>query len=189
MEIKKIYINCNWNFVKQLALSTIGKNIKNEPTSQWKKQILLCEHSPIRNITLSWCWENLKSWVSVHLVRHKIGIEHYVKTQRTDRTGIDRDNLPQGNLVSHTCVANAQAIITISRKRLCTCASVETREAWQEFIFSFKDNENELYSVCVPECIYRGFCPEFSCCGFVNTQKYQDDLIKYRNVKEFEIEV
>ena len=43
----------------------------------------------------------------------------------------------------------------------------------------------ELASVMVPECIYRGFCPEFDrCCGYCNTEKFQEDLKKYREIHE-----
>lgn len=52
--------------------------------------MLLAEHSPIRKLIISWKWYDLLSWVSVHLVRHKFGVDHWVRTQRTDRTGIDR---------------------------------------------------------------------------------------------------
>jgi hypothetical protein len=166
--------------VKNTAMTTIGKEKGSYPTSEWKKQILLSEHSPIRKIRFSWKWFDLKSWVSVHFVRHKVGIEHFVRTQRTDRTGIDRDNLPQGSFVEHECEADAQAIINISRKRLCSLASPETYMAWQEFLNSIKDIEPELYDVCVPECIYRnGICPEFNSCGFNKTKQFEDKLANY----------
>ena len=32
----------------------------------------------------------------------------------------------------------------------------------------------------VRECVYRGFCPELKCCGFVNTSKFQEELSNYR---------
>lgn len=39
-----------------------------------------------------------------------------------------------------------------------------------------------MASKMVPECIYRGFCPEFMHpCGYSKTKQYQEDLIKYRN--------
>jgi hypothetical protein len=152
LKVKLIETFNNWGQVKNTAMTTIGKEKGSYPTSEWKKQILLSEHSPIRKIRFSWKWFDLKSWVSVHFVRHKVGIEHFVRTQRTDRTGIDRDNLPQGSFVEHECEADAQAIINISRKRLCSLASPETYMAWQEFLNSIKDIEPELYDVCVPEC-------------------------------------
>ena len=78
--------------------------------------------------------------------------------------------------------ANAQAIINISRKRLCSCASVETREAWKQVLEAIKEVDPILVDKCVPECIYRGFCPEFmKPCGYSKTAKYKEDLEKYRN--------
>lgn len=170
-----------WQDVKESAMNTVGKTTGRYPDSAWKRQILLAEHSPIRRMKFYWRWVNLKSWVSVHIVRHKIGIEHWVSTQRSDRTGIDRDNLPQSALVNHACEADAQALINISRKRLCSCAARETREAWQAVKDKVAEKEPELASCMVRECIYRGFCPEMSSCGYVDTEEYKAELAKYRN--------
>lgn len=171
-----------WSKVKRAARNTIGKDdAGKEPTDSWKKTILLAEHSPIRKIRAEWRWRDLLSWVSVHFVRHKFGIEHFVTTQRSDRTGVKRDDLPQGALVKHECDANAQALIFISRRRLCSQASPETREAWKAVKAKVAENDPVLASVMVPECIYRGFCPEFQSCGFVNTDEYKKQLEQYRS--------
>lgn len=173
-----------WGKVKRAARTTINREGEGQyPTDEWKKSILLAEHSPIRKIKFSWKWTGLKSWVSVHFVRHKIGIEHWVRTQRTDRTGVNRDELPQGSLVEHECEADAQALINISRKRLCNQASQETREAWKEVIEELKLHDPAVASVCVPECVYRGFCPEMHSCGYVNTDAYKAALAAYRDRK------
>lgn len=181
MNVKIISINGTWRNVADAARTTINmeEGIK-EPSSKWKKNILLAEHSPIRKIHINWKWYNLKSWVSVHFVRHKIGIEHWVRTQRTDRTGIDRKELKQSELIEHECEADAQAIINISRKRLCNQASEETRKAWKEVLNSLEYKESELVQVCVPECIYRGFCPELKSCGYYKTESYKQCLQEYR---------
>ena len=72
-----------------------------------------------------------------------------------------------------TC--NAQAFMNISRKRLCYgCASEETRFAWQLVINALKEIDPILAEKCVPECVYRGFCPEEDkCCGYVNAEGYK----------------
>lgn len=173
-----------WRKVKRSARTTIhreGSGIY--PTTEWKKSILLAEHSPIRKIKFSWKWANLKSWVSVHFVRHWLGIEHWVTTQRSDRTGVKRDKLPQDAFVEHECEANAQALINISRKRLCNQASPETRKAWEEVIKEVRRHDSVLASVCQPECIYRGFCPEMYPCGYAETEEYRERLAKYRDRK------
>lgn len=170
-----------WSKVKRSARTTIGKEGDGAyPSDSWKKTILLAEHSPIRKIKFSWKWCDLKSWISVHFVRHKYGIEHWVTTQRSDRTGVDRDHSPQGALVSHECEANAQALIFISRRRLCSQAHSETRKAWLEVKAEVAKVDPVLASVMVPECIYRGFCPEFTSCGYVDTEEYKEALRQYR---------
>lgn len=171
----------NWQDVKDSTMNTIGKTTGAYPSSTWKKQLILSEHSPIRRIKFYWRWADLKYWVSVHFVRHKHGVEHWVTTQRTDRTGIDRNDIPQGALVNHACEANAQALINISRKRLCSCASPETRAAWQKVKDEVAKCEPELASCMVRECIYRGFCPEMFGCGYDKTEAFKKELEEYRN--------
>lgn len=173
-----------WEKVKRAARTTIRRDGSGAyPTDSWKKTILLAEHSPIRKIKIGWKWKNLLSWVSVHFVRHKYGIEHFVSTQRTDRTGVNRNDLPQSAPVDHECDADAQSLINISRRRLCSQASPETRAAWKEVIQKVAEKDPVLASVCVRECVYRGFCPEFDncCCGYVNTPEYQKELEQYRS--------
>ena len=182
MKIAFIDVLTSWNNVLNAARNTIGKDESdNIPKSEWKRRILLAEHSPIRSLIMRWKWIDIPYWVHVHLVRHKVGIEHFITTSRTDRTGIKRDDLPQGSPVDHECIANAQSIINISRKRLCNMASKETREAWLIFIESFKNIEPELYYSCVPDCIYRSFCFEIKSCGFYKTKQYKEMLDTYHS--------
>ena len=165
-----------WQDVATAANTTVHRSeCLKEPSSLWKKRILYAEHSPIRNLIFVIKIYDLPSWVSVHLVRHKIGIDHFVSTQRTDRTGKDRELLPQNSPVTHQITVNAQALINISRKRLCKCASLETQNVWKMVLETIKDSQPELYCVCVPECIYRGFCPEMNSCGYYKTKEYEND--------------
>lgn len=180
----KIKTKSTWRDVADAARTTVRKDPgTGEPSAKWKKKILLAEHSPIRQLIYKWKWLSIKYWVSVHLVRHKIGIEHFVSTQRTDRTGENRDVKPQAETVNHECIANAQSIINISRKRLCSQASPETQKVWTKLLEEIHKHDPILYSVCVPECVYRGFCPELNCCGFVKTKKYNEWIDTYRKKK------
>lgn len=173
MTVEIIDYQDNWQAVKNAAMNTIGKDSGKYPSDDWKFRILKAEHSPIRLIEFTIRLRNVPYWVSVHLTRHKIGVEHFVRTQRTDRTGTDRNSLPQNAPVEHTMRINAQALINISRKRLCSQASDETRYTWFSIIEAIRDIEPEVAAVCVPECVYRGHCPEMQTCGFVNTAKYK----------------
>lgn len=83
--------------------------------------------------------------------------------------------------VSHECESNAQALINISRKRLCGQASSETRKAWEEVKEQVSNIDPVLSSVMVKECIYRGFRPEFNNCGYCNTEQFKKDLEEYRS--------
>ena len=93
------------------------------------------------------------------------------------------DEKTQDAPVTHECEANAQALINISRKRLCMQAAPETRRAWTEVKNEIAKDDPVLASVMVAECIYRGFCPEMKSCGYCNTPEYREELTRYR--KEF----
>jgi hypothetical protein len=184
MKCELVSLNCDWVDVLNVARSTEGKEYKEkEPTEVWKRQILLAEHSPIRLLKVRGRWSNLKYWVSVPLFRHWLGIVHFVTTQRTDRTGLNRDMKTQNAGVNHEFEVNAQALINISRKRLCAKASQETREAWVAFLGELAPRELMLVTVCVPECVYRGFCPEFKSCGYSKTPDFDYALASYRSCK------
>lgn len=181
----------SWKRVLNAARRTIGKDqLNKEPSDSWKAKMLLAEHSPIRLLEYDWSWGEIRQWVTAHLVRHHEGCEKFVHTQRGDRRKIledygveTRDELPQGALNDMDMTANAQALINISRKRLCNCASKETREAWTQVKEAIAEVDPILASKMVPECLYRGFCPEFmNPCGYSKTEKYKKDLEKYRSV-------
>lgn len=178
-----------WDRVLNAARRTIGKApLTKEPSDSWKAKMLLAEHSPIRLLEYDWTWNQIQQWVTAHLVRHHEGCEKFIHTQRVDRNsalqGLDRDDLPQGLLNDMDMSANAQALINISRKRLCSCASKETREAWKQVKEAIKEIDPIMASKMVPECLYRGFCPEFmNPCGYSKTKKFEEDLINYRNTE------
>lgn len=77
--------------------------------------------------------------------------------------------------------ANAQALINISRKRLCSQASRETREVMQEIKNQISKKDKFLADVMVKECVYRGFCPEMWSCNYDKTPAFQEELKNYRN--------
>lgn len=174
-----------WQRVLNAARRTIGrKPLEKEPTDSWKAKILLAEHSPIRLLEFDWTWEKIRQWVTAHLVRHHEGCEKFVHSQRGDRRELpcDRDRLPQGSRNDMDMTANAQALISISRKRCCMCASKETREAWNQVKEEIAKENPVLASKMVRECVYRGFCPEWmSNCKYCYSPAYWLELKNYRN--------
>ena len=177
----------SWNRALNAARRTIGKEpLPKEPSDSWKAKIILAEHSPIRLVEYDWTWEQIRQWVTAHLVRHHEGCEKFVHSQRADRRElpIERDKMPQGAVNDMDMTANVQALINISRKRLCNGASPETRKAWQQVKEEIRKIDPVLADKMVPECLYRGFCPEWmNSCGYSKTKKYQEDLEKYRNTQ------
>lgn len=184
-EIVRLDQVTSWKRALNAARRTIGKApLAKEPSKSWEAKMLLAEHSPIRLVEFDWTWKDIMQWVTTHLVRHHEGCEKFVHSQRGDRRvlPVPRNELPQGTLNDMDMTANAQAIINISRKRLCSCASKETREAWKQVVDAIREVDPVLADKCVPECLYRGFCPEFmNSCGYSKTKKFEEDLQKYRN--------
>ena len=116
----------NWKRIKNHCRTTVNKKFsENEPSDKFKFDLLVSEHSPIRLLEFDWTWENMKYWISTEWSRHKF--EKFISTQRTDRTGEDRNEKPQDSLVTFDGYANAQNLIDAFRKRLCYQAALEAR--------------------------------------------------------------
>ena len=171
-----------WKEVVDKARTTVHKEkLGKEPSDSFKRKILKAEHSPIRSLIFNFKITNLKSWVATHFVRHHIGVEKWVRTQRSDRTGVNRDELPQGAKVEMDYEANAQALINISRKRLCNQASPETREVMQDMKKEVEKVDPFVAEVMVRECVYRGFCPEMQGCNYDKTEEFKKEVKRYRH--------
>lgn len=168
IETKITDFDINWQKIKSACMTTISKEAgPNEPSHEWKRKLLICEHSPIRRGSISWKWEQIPYAISTHFVRHHEGVEKWVGTQRADRTEIkDRSQRSQMDTVPMEMEANIQALINISYKRLCTCADPLTRKYWQSVIEAIKEYDEDIYWACVPQCIRCGGCPEYKSCGF-----------------------
>lgn len=161
-EITKI--KGDWMEVASDCRSTVGKPpLDHEPSTEFKRKILIAEHSTIRDISVKWIWKGIKSWIATHWSRHKW--ECFIRTQRSDRTGIDRDKLPQDALVDFVGEANVQAQIDTMRKRLCRKAAPETRQYAEDFKAALHEIEPEISDVLCPDCVYRAGCPEMTPCG------------------------
>lgn len=177
-------INADWVDVKNECRTTVNKEpTENEASPEFKKKLLISEHSPIRLIWVKWRWPAIKSWVATHFARHWLGWDKWIGTRRSDRTGSDRGALFQDELVPMSICANAQSLINVARFRLCHSASTETREHMEDLKCTIFEREPELSSVMVPNCIYRGGCPEFSPCGFWEAFVRVYPLVGSMNIK------
>lgn len=176
-------IENDWKYVKNISRTTANKDHTDvEATTKFKKDLLISEHSPIREIVVKWFWGGIKSWIAVHFSRHKY--ECYVSTQRDDRTQVDRNKSPQDTPVNMENSANAQHLIDVSRKRLCRASHPETRVYVEDLKITIHNSgETELADVLVPNCIYRCGCPEFVNCGYFAYLSSLDDNVSAPNIR------
>ena len=195
----------SWNRALNMARRTCGKEpITKEPSKEWKLASLMAEHSHIKLVEYTISFADLRQWVGVHLLRHPFVLP-FIHSQRVDRRdNIDelveavmqivsediknspdfnkRDYVFQGETNDQDFVVNAQTLINISRKRLCSCASKETREAWVAVRNAIMEFDPIMASVMVRQCVYRGFCPERTCCGYYKTEAFKKEVNEYRNL-------
>ena len=89
--------------------------------------------------------------------------------------------LPQGTQNDYDLYLNAQTFVNISRKRLCSCASKETRNVWQLVKDTMKDVDPAVYHCMVRQCVYRGVCIEMHpACEYWKTEAFKKELHEYR---------
>lgn len=161
------HITNSWTRIKNHCRTTVNKDFTDtKPSSEFKYKLLISEHSPIRLLEVDWSWKSVPYWVSTEWSRHKF--EKFISTQRDDRVASDtpRGRKPQDTPVNFDGYANAQNLIDSFRKRLCRQATPEARKLAENLKIELETVEPELSQVLVPNCIYRGGCPEFTNCGY-----------------------
>ena len=161
------YIDDDWKRVKNHCRTTDNKDFtENEASETFKKKLLMSEHSPIRLLEFDWSWKGIAYWVSTEWSRHKF--EKFISSQRDDRLIDDtpRGKKPQEAPVNFDGYANMQNLIDAWRKRLCHMATKEARELAEDFKTTLHEDHPLEADVLVPNCIYRGGCPEFKPCGY-----------------------
>lgn len=189
IKIKKIV---DWDIALESALFTVNKPYTGKiPSNKWKAKICLSEHSMLADIRYIVEMFDVECWSSQHIARHDAFAGHtireskeihYVGTSRTDITGIDRKKLYQDAPVAHRINLSAKDFITLSKLRLCKKASYETRVKWGEVVKELSKIDPVTASKCVPNCIYRGRCPETDgSCGYDKTEKFKTELENYWN--------
>ena len=156
-----------WIRTKNHCRTTDNKDFtEKSPTGVFKRKLLMSEHSPIRLLEFDWSWKSIPYWVSTEWSRHKF--EKFISSQRDDRLidDIPRAYKPQGALVNFDGYANMQNLIDVARKRLCYKATPEARGLAEDLkLAMFDEGFMDESEVLVPNCIYRGGCPEFTSCG------------------------
>lgn len=160
VDILRAPTNLDWHRCKELAAQTMGLEVKNEPDKKWIAKMLRCEHSPLRTIMFTIRLVDVPYFVAMHLVRHKIGVEHYVSSQRNDRqTKYDRNTALQSQPVTYTIDVNAAELIEMARARLCSKAYKDTIWWMNNIKNAVKEVSPEVAEWMQPRC-YFGWCKE-----------------------------
>ena len=145
--------------LQEAASSTTGK-----PSGMSLKRAYESGHSIIRT-QLFWIEMEIPSFLSVHLVRHKCGVEHFVRSLREDRGGPPPETVTRETPVRHSMLINAEALIGIAHKRLCTKAHRKARFLLTMLRQRLIHVDADLAANMVPLCVYRGgLCGEFGPC-------------------------
>lgn len=176
--VKITDFNINWKKIKSACMTTISKQAgPGEPPQEWKRKMLICQHSPIRRGEVSWKWDEIPYAISTHFVRHHEGCEKFIGTSREDRTGVPRNERSQMDPVMMEMDANIQALINISMRRLCYQADPTTIKEWEAVLDAVREYDEDIYWACVPQCIRCGACVEpFGKCTFFD--KFAEGLTK-----------
>jgi hypothetical protein len=164
-----IRILTKFSDVREAALVTVHKDLGAstgilEP--DFYDTYFISEHSPIRSFIVRIKWKGISRRVAMHLVRHVHSLP-FVSSTRPDRFPGHKDD----EVVDMIQDFNAQALIDMARKRLCTLAYRDTRQVVEDvkyYLMTYanpSDNELELAvrslgRCMVPNCIYRSGCPE-----------------------------
>ena len=174
----------SWQEVLNAARFTQRKEpLDKEPSDRFKWNIIKAEHSPLRALMFTIDFYDIPYYASVHLCRH-VHAQPFVSTSRPDIDGTmkPRDEQKKSDPVNMRLLVNAQEIIHISRARLCMRAEATTRKLWGQAIHELHEIEPILTAACVPNCIYRGLCPEIKSCGYVYGSNYDLCRIAYLNL-------
>ena len=188
--VKITDFDVDWKKIKSACMTTISKQAGDkEPSTEWKRKLLISRHSPIRRGVISWKWDNIPFYVMGHFVRHHVGCTPYVATSREDRTDIPREERKQTDSVSMQMDANIQALIDMAEKRLCTQSDKVTREYMEALKDEIAKYDETIGWALAPSGIYKCGCPEkFGNCTYCTSilkQMPQEDLFDIEKRLDF----
>lgn len=176
----------DWTNISKSARMTIGtESVETTVSEKVKLKYLISEHTPIRLGFLDITFRNIHYSTAMHIRTHNAGITHediyIVESGREDILALRKEH-KRNTLVNMTFRANLQSVINVSRARLCRKAHEDTRRLWERAVFIIKVLEPELEKVLVPNCVYRGFCPEFKPCGYSESDAFIEARQAYVNL-------
>lgn len=157
-------------YFKKACEATSGKELPEARVIPLLKNMYKAEHSTIRERKF---WVEVKGcpvFVANHFRTHNVGVEHFHLSHRSDRTGVEDTATNRMTPTSFSFMCNAQSLINMARRRLCSKASEETRDVMKLIRQCLLEGvDPDLAECMVPECEYRGKCYELRSCGRIKT--------------------
>lgn len=156
-------VGLNWIEILNIARATQGKGPLEKVSGRWIERLIRSEHSPLR-FRQHYIEFTCPYWVAMHPRTHWVGVSAHdisatvVESSRTDITHQERD--PNREVRIYT-IMNAQSVLNVSRSRLCTKTSPETREVWQGVLDVTYCVDPAVVDACEPTCHH---CKEFDPC-------------------------
>jgi hypothetical protein len=172
----------SWERALRMCRNTMWKgSTDKEPSDAFKHALCRAEHGPLALVEYYIHQPDIKYWMTAHFTRHKFGVTWGQGSSRDDRhdNPLPRDEMPQGTSVPLDCQVNALELIYMARRRLCGMAHPETRKRMQEILDAVAKVDPIVVQYCVPNCIYRGRCPESKPCGYVVSDGAADRAKEY----------
>lgn len=164
MKTEFVKIKGDWQDVVDGCRATVKKPpLGHEPSDEFKWNILIAEHEPIREIAFKFRWNDIPYCIAMHWKTHIWPSR--TNTSRADRTGVPRNERHQTDPVNFEGTMNAQHQIDTMRKRLCYQADPDTREYAEDYKATERKIEPQASDSMVPNCVYRCGCPEINGCG------------------------
>jgi len=167
----------DWQLIADQAAFTQGmKSFR--ITEDFLRDAIISRHSIIRAAFFRVTVYGLPYYAHVHFVRHSVGHNHFVRSQRPDSMNpveYDRREAPQKAPVDWSDILNMESLFTMMGLRLCKQADSVTRAIAQDIKWAFVSHRDPFMNLvghyCLPQCEWRGGrCPEtFKSCGMYPT--------------------
>ena len=160
--------------------------VPKKPSLELWHKMIISQHSSHRVVVYRVFCEDVPYFAHVHFVRHNLGVQFHVKSQRSEK---DRDNIPQGALIDMFFDANVQALIHIEQARLCYKADAAAQALMQKIKYALilegDEYDRVLGNLLMKPCQwYPGYCSEPSPCGRVTNITKLVDLHQQALKKE-----
>lgn len=168
--------------------TTTGKSMyeMSYPKLETWYKMLLSPHSSHRAVIYRFYVEDIPYNIHVYLIRHHVGIQPHVYSQRDDKRKMgrtERDAKPQDEPITMCFDVNAAALLQIAQRRLCYQSHYRIRTLMELIkigLIKHGDKYDQVLGrLMMQPCLWNpGICPEPKSCGKVRRVQTLAELHK-----------